>query len=308
MKQSNKKLTTSQWISKAIKVHNDKYNYSKVIYKCGRIKIKIICPIHGDFLQSPSDHTNAGKGCVKCGILKRAENRTMTVNDFINKSNKIHQFKYNYDDVVYIGSQIKVKIRCLIHGIFTQLPTNHLSGKGCSKCGAIKTGDAFRFNKEVFIIKSNILHNNKYDYSKVIYKNNRFKVRIICPIHGEFLQKPMVHLTGSGCPSCSISGFDPVKKCYLYVLYSADKNIIKIGITNNVTNRLYSLKCYTPFKFKLLKYFNIPGKYAFDIEKSIHQKGVRANLKNFQGYTEWFLYDVNLLNHIDSYIYKESLT
>jgi len=54
-----------------------------------------------------------------------------------------------------------------------------------------------------FISKSIVVHDNKYDYNKVEYINNRKKVVIICPIHGEFLQAPRHHLRGSGCPQCA---------------------------------------------------------------------------------------------------------
>ena len=56
---------------------------------------------------------------------------------------------------------------------------------------------------EAFINKSKISHEVSYDYSKVNYINGDTEVIIICPIHGEFLQKPSVHVRGSDCPSCS---------------------------------------------------------------------------------------------------------
>ena len=57
-------------------------------------------------------------------------------------------------------------------------------------------------NTEEFIRKSKLIHGNKYDYSKVDYVNNRVKVIITCPEHGDFIQKPLDHLHGSGCPEC----------------------------------------------------------------------------------------------------------
>jgi hypothetical protein len=54
-------------------------------------------------------------------------------------------------------------------------------------------------NNEYFIEKSKIKHFDNYDYSKVNYINNSTDIIIICKKHGEFLQKPAVHLRGSGC-------------------------------------------------------------------------------------------------------------
>ena len=60
------RITTEQFIEKARKVHGDKYDYSKVKYQGGRIKVCIICPIHGEFWQTPENHLG-GKGCSICG-------------------------------------------------------------------------------------------------------------------------------------------------------------------------------------------------------------------------------------------------
>lgn len=54
-----------------------------------------------------------------------------------------------------------------------------------------------------FITKSKKLHKNKYDYSKVSYTNANIEVIIVCPIHGDFSQKPAKHYNrGHGCPKC----------------------------------------------------------------------------------------------------------
>lgn len=53
-----------------------------------------------------------------------------------------------------------------------------------------------------FIEKAKQVHGEKYDYSKVIYTNNRNKIQIICPTHGEFNQRPCNHLLGRGCHKC----------------------------------------------------------------------------------------------------------
>lgn len=53
-----------------------------------------------------------------------------------------------------------------------------------------------------FILMAKKVHGDKYDYSKVTYINNRTKVCIICPEHGEFWQTPYSHLKGCECPSC----------------------------------------------------------------------------------------------------------
>ena len=56
---------------------------------------------------------------------------------------------------------------------------------------------------DLFVLEARNVHGNKYDYSKVEYKNNLTKVCIICPEHGEFWKSPKHHLHGQGCPLCS---------------------------------------------------------------------------------------------------------
>jgi len=60
-------------------------------------------------------------------------------------------------------------------------------------------------NTEIFIEKAKVLHGNKYDYSKVDYKNAKTKVIIICAKHGEFEQQPGSHISNTqprGCAEC----------------------------------------------------------------------------------------------------------
>lgn len=67
-----------------------------------------------------------------------------------------------------------------------------------------------------FILQANIIHNNKYDYSKSVYERSDIKISIICKKHGMFLQTPSGHLRGSGCPHCGESHGEKI--IYSYIL------------------------------------------------------------------------------------------
>ena len=121
----------------------------------------------------------------------------LTLKDFIDKANLIHNNKYDYSKVNYINNSTKVCIICPEHGEFWQTPRNHLIGQGCPLCNG-----TFKLTNQEFIEKANLIHNNKYDYSKGKYVNNNTKVCIICPKHGEFWQTPHHHLNGHGCSKC----------------------------------------------------------------------------------------------------------
>ena len=59
-----------------------------------------------------------------------------------------------------------------------------------------------KLTTEEFIKRARAKYGDRYDYSKVDYKNNSTKVIIICPEHGEFEQQPTIHLSKNGCAKC----------------------------------------------------------------------------------------------------------
>ena len=208
--------TIEEFKQKAREIHGDKYNYSKINYINNKTKVCIICPIHGDFLQTPHEHLK-GNGCPKC-----SKKHKLNTNIFITKSNEIHNNKYDYSKVKYVNTDTKVCIICPEHGEFWQTPHSHLNGNGCPKCygNLIKTNDEF-------ITESNIVHHNFYNYSKINYINNKTKVCIICPIHGEFWQSPQNHIKGQGCPKCANENNISENKIYEYIKDNINRRIVK---------------------------------------------------------------------------------
>ena len=186
------------FIKNAIKVHQNEYSYDKIDYKNLRKKVEIICKKHGPFFQEPRKHLYDKCGCPICGV----ENQKRKLSDFIILSNKIHNNLYDYSKSVYKNNITPVKIKCKIHGFFNQLPKLHLNKCGCPKCGLITIGNKKRGDTEKFIIGSTKIHKNKFDYSKTIYVKNNEDVEIICKKHGSFCQTPDNHLSGKGCPKC----------------------------------------------------------------------------------------------------------
>ena len=256
-----KKLTTEQFINKSKEKHGDKYDYSLVEYINGKIKVKIICKKHGIFEQTPCKHL-IGDGCSSC-----SGNKKMTTLEFIEKSKKIHGNKYNYSLVEYIGLETKVKIICPIHGIFEQSAHNHINKKrGCSKCnGGVK------LTKEEFILNSIKKHGNKYDYSLVIYVNADTKVKIICPEHGIFEQKPRHHIYKCSCKKCNKSkGENNID------LYLKERNI---SFDREKTFKKCKFKKVLPFDFYLIE-FNI----CIEYDGEQHYKSIKfyGGEKNFE--------------------------
>ena len=183
---------TELFISKAYKIHKNRYDYSKVNYINAKTKITIICREHGEFQQTPSNHLS-NYNCQKC-----AKNFQLDTASFIEKAKDIHNDKYDYSKVNYINADTQIIIICREHGEFTQIPDFHIN----RKCGCPKCSNNVKLDLSEFVEKSNKIHGNKYDYSKVEYNNNRNHIIIICKKHGEFSQIPFLHLLKHGCPNC----------------------------------------------------------------------------------------------------------
>ena len=193
------KLSREDFIARAREVHGDKYDYSKVNYVNSATKVCITCNEHGEFWQLPSSHL-IGQGCPVCGghILKTTE-------QFIEDAKKVHGDKYDYSKVEYVNSKKPIHITCPKHGDFWQTPNMHLRGEECVACAFEKNPIGLASNTEEFVMKARKVHGNKYDYSETIYEHSLKDLKIICPEHGEFWQKPSNHLAGTGCPKCNES-------------------------------------------------------------------------------------------------------
>lgn len=125
-----------EFIEKANELHSNKYDYSLVDYQKTNIKVKIICPIHGIFEQTPNKHL-AGQGCNKCG----RNNTKIGLDKFVDRARNIHGDKYDYSKVNYEHSKKKVQIICRIHGSFFQTPHAHIiCGQNCPKCASLMGG------------------------------------------------------------------------------------------------------------------------------------------------------------------------
>ena len=239
------KLTTQEFIDRANKIHQYKYDYSLVDYKHSKEKVKVICQIHGLFNIRPVDHLIDEVGCVLCNNPNRIP---LGKEKFVEKANKVHNNKFDYSLVEYKNNDTKVKIICPNHGIFEQTPQSHLKQNvGCTKCQKIHSINVHSKTTQYFITKSNNIHKYKYDYSLVNYKSNKDKVKIICPNHGIFEQKAANHVRGMGCPICNSS------KGELKIKYLLEKNNIKYT-QQKTFNDCRGIKNKLPFDFYLPSY------------------------------------------------------
>lgn len=192
-------LSFEAFETKARKVHNNYYpEYNKNTFTKALDPVDILCPEHGWFQQVGHYHL-AGSGCAKCF----RDRRTISLQEFIVRSNIAHNFFFDYALVSYINNRTKVKIVCPTHGMFEQVPEHHMNGNnGCRKCFGKDVKKRFEHTMEEFVRLAHIAHNGWYDYSLVEYIDNKHPVIIICPDHGQWHQRPDSHLRGHGCKKC----------------------------------------------------------------------------------------------------------
>ena len=291
------KLRKSQdkFIEELITIHGDKYTYDNVKYVSDANKVSVTCPVHGDFLMRPNDLLK-GVNCPKC--------RNKPLGFWINKFRSVHGDFYSYDKIPYILARSNITVTCPIHGDFEILPSNHINGSGCPECHTIHNKGTL----ESFILKANIVHNNRYTYDNVIYINSITHVDITCPIHGDFKQVPGSHLFGHGCPKC----FGKISKPefeiteFLKSLGLQDSQILMSSSPDFMEGK-QQLDIYLP-EFNFAIEFNGSRWHSENIGKPNnyhYNKWKMCNENNVKLLTIW---DFNWANPLRKSIYKSKIS
>lgn len=138
-------LTFDEFVRRANIAHDNRYDYSVTQLTNQHANVTVICPVHGPFTVSASNHiknyqrTNVNyspSGCGACGresTINRNRAGADSKEQFVHKATNVHNFKYTYPGG-YSGQNHQVEINCASHGSFYQLASNHLRGTGCPRC------------------------------------------------------------------------------------------------------------------------------------------------------------------------------
>ena len=210
---------------KANILHNNKYDYSKFIYKNAKTPGIITCPEsgHGEFLQKPDHHTRKNAiGCPRCvninktktclknkelGLLRLKPNLSLEKYKARLKSKYGNKFEFEYSKYEGI-TKGTVTLICTDHGEEIHTPQSLLiSSFGCTKCA-----DATRIiskTKSFESLKNDVIkvHGNRYEISEIEntpFINRKSIVKVVCSIHGEFLKSGQKLLSGQGCFKCKM--------------------------------------------------------------------------------------------------------
>ena len=225
--------------------------------------------------------------------------KKMTYKTFLDLAKEIHGEKYIYNDETekhFNGSHSKIPIICPEHGEFWIEARNHLKHE-CWECSYEKRALLFLSNTNEFIKKARLVHGNKYDYSKVVYRGAHVKVCIICPIHGEFWQTPNDHLNGKGCKKCKDSHLEKVLGIFLdkndivYEKYKHFEWLGRLEFDFYLPKYNLAIECQGKQHFGLggwSKEYNHQQQYDFDFKKQ--------NLSKENGVTLLYYVDKSLIN------------
>lgn len=164
------------FLKRAHEAHGDKYGYEEAEYNGTNTKLKINCPFHGEFWQTPNNHYKFG--CLECGREAVSKAKRKSFEEFVKDARKVHGNKYNYDQESY-DNRTSGHDKCLIHcntcgRDFWQDPSKHLVGEGCKYCNNSRLENYLLLLLE----KNNIKFISQYTKSDTILKIGKGILRI----------------------------------------------------------------------------------------------------------------------------------
>lgn len=163
------------------------------------------------------------------------QNRVHDTKSFIEKAIIRNNDKYIYDEKTkYTDAHSEIFVKCKKHGYFRVVASSHLSGVGCKECMKENKINPKKKTFEQFIKEAEVKHGKKYVYDRDTFVNYKTEMRMICPIHGEFWQKPSIHISGNGhgCSKCKESSLERNTRLILEknnISYVKNKHFIWLG-------------------------------------------------------------------------------
>ena len=281
VQKTRKNILKRKFIEKSVKKFGNNFDYSFVNYINAFTPIILICPIHGEFKIRPDSHLRSKTGCPFCYTknkispkFRRYNGEKMSFDEYVKKASEKHNNKFIYECENWVGLvKSYITFNCEKHGKQIVNARSHLqNSNGCPMCGDEKRHFNRKHTYDECIKQFQLKYGDKYIYpeeNRNIYVNKKSKLKIICPIHGEFYKTAQKHLSGQECHKCII---DDLK----------NNNLLPGGYNESLFNDKPELKNEVGYLYYLSinngKYFKI-GISRYHPKKRI--KSLKDKAKNF---------------------------
>jgi Zn finger protein HypA/HybF involved in hydrogenase expression len=145
-------------------------------------------------------------GCPRCANKAKVTTQRKSWHSFLKLAKERHgdSFEYFKNEDDRYGNADSIKRRCKgCDAIIKQSIPDHLFGNGCKTCSNKR-----KQTTESFItLSKEIWGKNVYDYSQVVFVNNKMPVKFTCKNGHAFTTQPLNHLDIGGCPTCNHKKF-----------------------------------------------------------------------------------------------------
>lgn len=192
-----------------------RYDFSGAMYTGALARIQnVVCPVHGVFSQYAAQFRK-GRGCPACGDAQRAISRRTPQEEYFEKVATVHAGKYDYSESKFTRMNAMLDVRCPTHGVFSISANHHFYRRqGCGMCEQearkarivqyrhLSAQAKIDNTAKTFFERCTAAHEGRYTYPEQVYAGAKEKIRIVCPVHGEFEQAAWAHLAGKGCQKC----------------------------------------------------------------------------------------------------------
>ena len=296
----NASLNKDDFVNKAKAKFNNKFDYSSFKYVSIDTKGTIICPEHGEFEQTPYQHTHSIYGCPRC-----SGNVKYSTEEIISKYSKKFP-ELDFSETKYINSSEEIEINCPKHGKFKAFIYNlNKSDYPCSKCRYERISESLRLSQNEILKRFRNVHGDRYDYSKVKYTNINANVTIICTKHGEFKQRPESHILGANCPKCGNAISKPEQEIVNILsesnidIIQNDRNLIKpLEIDILIPEHNVAIE-YNGMSFHSIG-TNFPNN-VLTLDKKYHKN--KTDLVENKGYQLFHIFENEWLNSVKKRIW-----
>ena len=259
-------------------------------------KANVICnTCEHEWRASIGSIVNNGSGCPRC-----AGKIPLSIDEWKSRVIKSGCGKFIFVcwHGEFIGAHSMAKFRCLVDNHEWISDINHIfrGRSGCPECAKNK-----RYSPEEYEIAINNSGVGRFVFVKWAGNTKRAKSKAVCRCLScdHNWSASVDSLTRiSGCPRCAKYGFQLDKTGYLYALRSECGKYVKVGISNNPSQRHKQLELATPFGFSCIEQFEDDGAKIAELEKYFHGKYERAGFAGYDGATEWLVCTPQLLEEL----------